>query len=540
MKNRRISTNAVLWRFGFRQSRRGALIMALIAGGEALLQGYAFAASYPSEVSRSAFAASLGSVPGLGIIYGEPNNLSSTAGYIEYRTVAFLGFVAAIWALVTVTRLLRGFEEDGRWEVITAGATSKRQASLSVLGGFFTSLAGAYLLTTLLLSIGLSSPSLELTVGDCFRMSAAIFLPALAFASLGYFTCQLAITRRRALSYSLYPLIGFFMLRALGNTIPDVYWLKNLTPFGWADRFSPILHPHYGWLIVSGVAATVFTSVSIYLVGKRDLGASLLHESDHARSKFFLLGSPAALSVRQTFVSTSAWAVAAITFSLMMAAIAKVAVQAINDSPSLKLAFTRIGSSNDVQIAFLGMGAVLTVMILLLVATAGIANIRSNEAKNYLDAILVAPTRRARFLASRLSIIAISLLVISLLSITATWVVTQSQHISLNLGNLLLIGTTLTGTAIFILGLGTLLYAVIPRFATVGMYIIIGWSFLLDSISSVVTLNDVVAKSSLFHYISPTLTAAPDWKTFAWLVSLGVAFAAAGIMWFNRRDIVSE
>ncbi len=540
MKSNISSPYKSLWRFGLRQSRRGALVMGLVAGGEAILQGYAYASSYSGAASQATFVASLKSVPALGIIYGETSNLVSPAGYMVYRTVAFLGLIAAIWAIFVVTRLLRGFEEDGRWEVVTSGAVSSRRASYTVFLGFLTGFVGSFCLAMLIILIGTTSSSMELTVGDAVRMTAAIYLPALTFAALAYITSQLAVTRRRALSYSLYPLIGFFILRALGNTIPDIYWLKNITPFGWAERFSPIVQPAYGWLALFAVVIVICVTLAIYLVGKRDLGGSLIREQDHIRSKFFLLGSSTSLALRQSIITIGVWAVSAIGISLMIAAIAKIAVQALNDSPSLKAAFSRIGSSSDIQVAFLGMGAILTVMILLIIVTTSIANIRSNEAKNYLDTILVSPVRRTQWLLGRLSIVAVSLLVVSLLSVFATWLITQSQHITIDLGNLLLIGIALTGTAIFTLGVGTFLYGLIPRFAAAGLYVIIGWSFLLDTLNSVVTLNDTVAKSSLFHYVNPGFTNAPDWKTFAWLVGLGLAFTVLGVVCFNRRDIISE
>lgn len=540
MKNKRRSPTTALWNFGFKQSRRGAIILGLAAGGMAILQGFAYATSYTTTAQQTAFAASLKNVPGLGVMYGEAANLVSPAGYMVYRTVAFLGLIAAIWAVITATRLFRGQEEDGRWELIVSGAVSSRRASISVLSGFLSASLLSFGIAAAIIAASSAASNLQLSFSGGIRIAIAIYLPALVFASLGYVASQFAITRRRALSYSLYPLIGFFVLRAIGNTIPNLYWLKNTTPFGWAERFNPILDPQYGWLFALIGTAIICATMAFYLVGKRDMGASLLRESDQARSKFFLLKSSAALAVRQTATSTFTWALSAIGISFLMAAIAKVAVQAVDDSPSLKAAFLKVGSSNDIQIAFLSIGSVLTVMIILLVATAGIASIRRSEAKNYLDTILVAPVRRSRWLVERLAIITISMIIISVLSVATTWAVAQSQHVSIDLGNILLVGITMVGTAFFTLGIGTFIYGTMPRFAVTSMYALIGWSFLLDTIGSVVTLNDIVAKSSLFHYVSPSLTGSPDWKTFTWLISLGIVLMVIGLVSFNRRDIISE
>jgi len=173
-------------------------------------------------------------------------------------------------------------------------------------------------------------------------------------------------------------------------------------------------------------------------------------------------------------------------------------------------------------------------------ATTSLGAIRSEEAKNYLDTLLSQPVRRTSWLISRFVVVVVSITLITLLCTIAAWTSAFMQHIAFDLGNFLLIGLTLSGTIIFTFGFGTLLYGLWPKVAVAGMYIVITWSFIVDILSSVISMNDIVTKSSLFHYIAISPSQNPDWITFLWLSALGIGMAALGVTAFTKRDIITE
>ncbi len=537
---RRLSLGATLWRFGWRQTRKGAIIIGLLAGLMTGIQGIGYAATYPTAESRAQFKASLESAPALGVLYGESKNLATPASYMAYRVVPFMGFIASVWALFAVTRLLRGQEEDGRIELITAGAVTRRRATWQLALGYGTSLLVAFLLSTAI-TMAFSMPTqVQATVWDCLLVNVAIFLPAALFGDIGLLVSQLSTTRRRALLYGLVPLVAFFAMRSAANSITDIYWLKQLTPFGWSDLLSPVLNPQLGWLLLFAGFALGCIGLAMYGVGRRDLGAGLLRESDSATSHFALLGSPTALALRQNSLVFAGWCLAALGVSGLMTAIADVAARAAADSPLLAESIGKLGNADDLKIAFLGAGLVFTLIILLIMATASLASVRGDEAKGYVDNLLVQPIRRSQWLASRLFIITAVFTAISVLCTLATWLLAKNQGIHIDLGNFLLVSIALTGPAVFLLGVGALLYGIVPRLAAAGMYTVIAWSFAIDLLSSVFTLDDWMAKSSLLHYAILSPTAAPDWTAFAWLAGLGAAMAAVGVVLFTKRDIIAE
>jgi ABC-2 type transport system permease protein len=539
MKNKLVSSGA-LRRFGFKQSLKGAIIVGLIAGFMALLQGVAYPATFPDTKSRAQLAASLESAPALGILYGPIKDLDSPVGYMVYRVPTFLALIASIWGLATVTRLLRGQEEDGRWELVLAGNTSARHASWNIFLGFTGALIISFVLTTLLAQAAGLSKDVDISFGTSSLLALMILLPGLLFGAVGTFVSQLSVSRRKVFMYGIVLAIVCFILRGLGNAISDLSWLKHITPFGWAELTSPVSHTEVGWIALLVAVSLFFVGLGIYLAGKRDIGEGFIRESTTVRPKYALLGSSTALAFRQNLPQLIGWAIAAIGISSVMVAITNVAVDATKDTPELASAVAQLGGSGNLKVAFLGTGMLLTATILLIMATAGVASIRSSEAKNYLDTILTAPIRRSTWLINRLLLVVSTVVAVSIISALFTYAIAKTQDIPLELGNFLLVSIALTGTSIFLIGVGTFLYGFLPRIASAFMYAVIAWSFIIDMIGSAVKLDDWLANSSLLHYISQSPSKTPDWSTFIWLVSLGVVFAAIGIIRFTKRDIISE
>lgn len=539
MKNKFVSSGA-LRRFGFKQSLKGAIIVGLIAGFMALLQGVAYPATFPDQKSRAALAASLESAPALGILYGQIKDLDSPVGYMVYRVPTFLALIAAIWGLATVTKLLRGQEEDGRWEMVLAGNTSARHATRNIFLGFAGAATVAFILTTLLAFAAGLSKDVTISFGTSILLALMILLPGLLFGAVGAFVSQLSVTRRRVFMYGIFLILVCFILRGLGNAISDLAWLKHITPFGWTELISPISDTQPWWIVLLFAVSLFFIGLGVYLAGKRDISEGFIPESTTVKPKYMFLKSSTGLAFRQNLPQLIGWVVAALSVSSVMVAITNVAVDATTDTPALAGAIAQLGGSGNLKVAFLGAGMILTATILLIMSTVGIANVRSDEAKNYLDTILTQPIQRTRWLVSRLLLTVATVISVSMLCALFTYIIAKTQDIPLELGNFLLVSIALTGTSMFLIGVGTFLYGVLPRLASAFMYAIIAWSFIIDMIGSAVKLDDWVTNSSLLHYISQSPSKAPDWSTFVWLASLGVIFAGLGIIRFTKRDIISE
>ena len=535
------STNRALRRFGFRQTLRGALILGVLCGLMMGAQGAAYAAAYPDQSARDAFVTSLESVPAIGFMAGEIRDAATPASYSIYKSIALTTLITAVWGLLTTTRLLRGQEEDGRLEPILAGRTTKVRASTQILIGYGYSLTLAVVITWLAIGVLGLDPQVHLSFGNAGLLTLGVFMPAVFFASLGILTSQLALTRGRAMAYGLGLLLFFFTLRGAGNSVADWNNLKNVSPFGWTDLLNPVLDPDVWWLVPTLFFAFVAIPLALFFAWRRDLGESILPQSEHVRSHFYLLGSDFSFSIRQNIWPFVWWTIGTVAYAGLLSSIAKVAADALSSSPAVVKVIGSLGGNHDsLVIAFLGFGGVFTALILLVMSAVAIGSIRGQEAKLYLDNILVQPIHRSAWLIKRIVILLAMAFLISLITGYVIWQIASVQNISLNLGIVLQNSISLVGSTVLLVGAGIVIYGFVPRLAVIIMYVAIVWAFVSDILKALFSLGDTIDKTSLLHYATFTPDKSPDWSTFAWLVGIGIILAAIGIVAFTKRDIITE
>lgn len=545
-KNSTLPTRRTLRKFGFRQTLRGALIIGFLIGITMGSQGATYARAYPDHHSRDVFVASLKSAPALGFMAGEIDDALTPASYSIYKSIAMNTLIIAVWGLLVTTRLLRGQEEDGRLEQIVAGRTTKAAATAQLLIGFAYSLAAAFVISWLVIGAFGLDPNVNLSFTSSAILTLAVFLPGFFFASVGVLVSQLALTRGRALAYGLVPLLVLFIIRGAANSIADWNWLKQWSPFGWSDLLNAVRDPHPLWIVPTVICAAICIPLGLYLARKRDLGSSILPQSTYARPHFYLLGSDLQHVVRQNILTFITWCAGTLMYAGLLAAIAKLGADLITKSPQFQHALVKLSSlQSNIAIVFLGLGGLFTALILLVMASVYMGSVRNQEAKGYLDNLLVQPITRTGWLTRRLVVILIMTLVISLLSSYLVWVIAFYQNISLDLGIMFQNAAALMGTIVLLTGIGTAIYGLLPRLASIAMFAVIIWAFLADILKAMLNLkdshtNELIDKTSLLHYISFTPTKTPDWTQFWWLIGIGIVLMVVGVWRFTQRDIVSE
>jgi ABC-2 type transport system permease protein len=404
---------------------------------------------------------------------------------------------------------------------------------LTILGLMYLAMVAGLLL--------LHANPVDMTVQVAFMAGAGVVLPALFFMGLGGVVSQLAGNGRRATTYGLVPLFVLFTLRSVGNVVASNDWLKTLTPFGWIDKWRIVDNPHAIWAFVSALAAVPLVALAIYLAGKRDLGDSIIAESDISKPHYTLLGGVGAFSLRRMRTGLVAWWLSALAMTIMIAGLAKDAANAVNDSEALRKSLSSLaGGSHSIEPSFVGVSALFLGITLLAMMVNGVGSTRREEAKNYADTLLVNPVGRYRWLFGRWIILIAAAAFIITTSGIATWAIVRSQHIAISfwteVGGLL----SIMGPLLFTLGIGVLLYGFKPRLAVPIAYAYLVWSFAIDLVGSTVALNDIVQKSSIFHYISLVPAESPDWKASWILLALGTVLVIAGSYLFNHRDLETE
>jgi ABC-2 type transport system permease protein len=534
-----ISVASTLRRFSFRQTVRGAVILGIFGGLIMGAQGIAYATAYPTEQSRAGLVALLSATPAFNFMSGEIKNAAEPASYGVYKSLPLMVIITGLWGLMTTTRLLRGNEEDGRLELLESGSSTKRKVQAQLLTGFGYSLLLAAILTFLVIAAFGADPKVGLSLGSSAYLTFAVYLPGVFFAGLGVLTSQIALTRARAVVYGLVPLIVFFVIRGVGNVATDFDWLKKLSPFGWSDLLNPVLGPQALWVAPSLVFGALFVGVGLWMAGRRDYGESLISQSDKARSHFWLLGSPLTLAIRQNIGTFIWWAIGIVFFTSFMAAVAGKVADILNDSPAAKNILSKI-SSGDIKLAFLGVDTVILALALLAMTIVGMAALRRDEAKGYLDNFLVRPIRRDSWLVGRLALIIGMTLAISLIATTVAWSIARNQAIDISLFTMIQGAVSLMGIVALMLGLGTFIYGLWPRVAVPVMVALVAWAYIIDILKGLFHLADWTKKTSLLSYIPANPSKTTDWPQIVWLLIIGIVLTGIGLAFFRKRDIIQE
>ena len=91
----------------FRDARTLTVIFTYLFAVYSFVQPFSYRRVYKTSASREAFAHSFGTNPGLRLLYGEPHNVATVAGYTAWRVGGVLAIAAAVFGVLAAVRALR-------------------------------------------------------------------------------------------------------------------------------------------------------------------------------------------------------------------------------------------------------------------------------------------------------------------------------------------------------------------------------------------------------------------------------------------------
>lgn len=528
----------------FKQVRKGAVILALLCSLILLLQGIGLQKTFPDHMERTRLIASFQANPVFTFLYGENDRADTPVGYMMYRSGPVLAFIGSIWMLLFTTKVLRGQEEDGRLELLLSGPTTKRRTTIQIMLG----IALGIVITVLIMSVSLVLIShlagLELSLKSAIWTAVGFGSIFLCFAAVGALLSELLSSRRRAVMYGMATIFGLFILRGIGNALNGFYWFKDITPFGWLDQLRPMLNVQPGWILVSLAFILLCAAAASFLAGKRDYGSAFVTESDSARPHYAFLEGAFRFGARLSKGMLMGWALAGIVISLIVPAIAKSAADALQDSQSLSSAISQvIRSDSDLTAAFLSLGSLLVSVLLLAMIAAGMSTLRDEESRGQADNLLVRQTSKIRWLTGRGLLLLAAAAAICLVASITIWAMSRIQGIELEVWHLLIDNLTMLGPLAIFLGIGFVVFGILPKATSGVLYALLAWSFVGQILTSIITaggLRDFIMHTSLLHYISLAPAAAPNWAQFWVLLIIGVGLVSVGAWAFQKRDIQTD
>ncbi len=499
-----------------------------------------YLSSFPTPASRALLAASVQGNAGFEAVFGPIRRMDTVAGYTAYKTMASLVILGAIWGLLIATRLLRGEEDAGRWELFLSGQTTRGRAALQAAAGLGVGIVALWVPTAVIAAAGGGSSGVGIGLGASLFFATAVVAAAAMFMAVGMLAGQLAATRHDANLIGAGVLAASYLVKMAADSDPGLAWLRWASPLGWIEELRPLTGSMPLAFVPIAALVLVLVSVSVRIARNRDLGSSAFASRDAPKPRTLLLGSQGGLTLRLTRPAVVAWLGALAVTGLIFGLVAQSAGTALRGSPGLERVIERLGGTTSGAASYLGFVFVIAAGLVAIAVAGQIAAIRNEEAAGHLDNLLVRSVARRRWLAVRLGV-GVGLVVgASVLAGITAWVGATTQHTGIALGDLMQAGLNVAPPALFVLGIGALAYGVWPRGAIGVAYGLVVWSFLVEVLASITSSSSsrwLLDTSPLLH-ITPAPAAPPDWTAAAWLVGLGLLAAVAGIAAFRRRDLV--
>ena len=206
-----------------RQIRRGALIVTAICAGMSAL----VVTMYHSQALDSAALAALARNPAIRTLFGEPVALDDAGGFTVWRTGTILTVLLAVWSFLAATRITRGEEDTGRWNLLLSGRTTLPDA----VRGHLSVLA----VVPLLVGVATAAAMIAAGAGVTGSLLHGTGLAAVGFffVAVGGLTAQLFGSRSAANGAAAAVVVIGLLVRMVGDGVTALGWLRWLSRSGW-------------------------------------------------------------------------------------------------------------------------------------------------------------------------------------------------------------------------------------------------------------------------------------------------------------------
>ena len=522
-------------RRAFRQVRVSAVVCGIAFGATAAASAVTYASTFPTAASRAQLQATTSGDTALSVLVGPAGGIGTVGGYTVYKGFVFLTTIGALWALFATTRLLRGEEDVGRWQLLVTGRSSATHLVAATAAALLVAVGVVFALTAALVALVGRDPKVAIGGAAALRYSASLALLPAVFVGVGALASQLARTRRGANGLGALFFAAATILRMAADSSPRWSWLRWATPFGWSELLAPLTHPDLVPLIPAVVATATSIGAAAVLSRRRDIGDGLLRRRDRVDYRPTGLGSTFGLAFRLDRTVLLAWCAGSAASGLFLGFLAGLTTRSVPGSFRDTLA--RLGVHGDFTRQYFGVAFLLVATVLALLPASQVGAAADEELSGRLIHLLVRPTSRVAWLVERLALSTVAVLIAGLLAGAGAWIGAGLQGVPIGFRSLLEAGLNAVPPALIVLGLGSLLFAVWPRRAAAAIYALVVWSLLVDAVAPLSTGTKWLAPASVFHFMARVPAEAVDLRSSVLMLAVAVALMGASCGVFRRRDL---
>ena len=259
-------------RHSARRSLRSGVLWGCVFGIVVASSAASYGRIYKTAAERQRLADTFGANHASAALFGPAPQLQTVAGFTVFKVTMLLIIIGAIWGLMTSTRLLRGDEDAGRWELLLGGPTTHGRAVGQVLAGLGAGAGVIWAITALLTVAAGRSSTVGFGVGASLYFALAMVASAIMFLAVGAVTSQLAPDRGQAAGYAAAFLGVSYGLRMVADAGTGLHGLIWVSPFGWVEQLQPLTGPRPLAIIPIVAFTAVLAALAVLLAGRRDVG----------------------------------------------------------------------------------------------------------------------------------------------------------------------------------------------------------------------------------------------------------------------------
>ena len=455
--------------------------------------------------------------PAFRALYGDFTGLDTAGAYVLWKVGIVVTLAVAIWAALGATRVTRGAEDTGTWDLLVIERVSRATVYRETIGVLAAN--GQQPLDSVLYGAGLTG------LAWCAQAT-------------GLVASELLAPRRSASQMALGAIGVGYLARMVADASTNGSWLASLTPFGWLERVGAFQHREAVWLVPLLVTPVLVVAVLVSMAGHRDVGSAWWRRSDRGTLRPALLTSTWRFAWRELASTLVVWLVVTGVVGLVIGYLtnALVTFGRTDRSFAQLLARWHLGELVSVRgyvgeiSTFLALG--LGFFVVSVVATVG-ADVVSGR----LELPLGNGAGRRAWLGSTSVVAGVGAVLVVVVTAVGIWVGVGSGGSSLSLPTALAATTNaLTGVPL-VLGVAALAVALVPRLVQVTLSGLLALSYLDAVLGPPLHWPAAVVDASIYHYSRLVPAVAPDWGTVAGFVVVGAVALAAAIGWFARRDL---
>ncbi|MBN6040392.1 ABC transporter permease [Amycolatopsis sp. 195334CR] len=513
-----------------RQLRFGAAVIIVFTAAMSALVAAQYRTTFAGALDNGALRA-LAANPAIRTLFGDPVALDDPGGFTVWRTGTPIGVLVGVWAALTATRLTRGDEDAGRFDLLLSGRITARgllTRRLAVLAAAVT-LSGIGISVALLIT-GTAPASALLHGGGVAALG-------LAFAALGVLAAQLLPSRSPATGAAVGVLGAALLARMVTDGLDAPAWVRWLSPFGLFGQLQPYAANRVLPLVALIALAAVLAAVALLVAGRRDLHGAPWALDARRRPRTRLLHSLTGFALRRALRPWIGWLLGVTAYFGLIGLLTISITEFLTGNPRFRELAATAGFGLDSPAAFAA------TMFSLLAIPAGVyAAVRTgafaeDETSRRAALLFALPFSRRKLLGTELAVTTAGTLLLTAGAGLALWVGATAAGAQLSFTGA--IGGAFNVAPVALLSLGAAVAGLgwLPRAAVaLGALPPVG-GFFFQVVAQSAGAPDWVLSLSPFTHIAAVPQALPDWPGLAGLLIAAAVLTALGVFGYGRRDL---